>query len=1073
MMWFPCGTQCGSDTGCCNGCSWQPSGNPEVDAPIDVTVTTDDPGFGAHRFWDPVTPVACEKPDRWRAPVTAPPSSAPPSSVPSENNMPIFSMVDHCNATSARPSKPAADSANVSTPSHTWGSASDPSTQEPQNSRPRIGNDATEASEIPVPWQALAAVPTAQVKEQEPSLPKPKVTADSAEVPEPPAPYSRCGAGIVCVVVVVLTFGAILSVAGMVYKQGLDFADPGCSAQEERDAKTCERCGSGTLFFPLGGEWEKSLDEATRAVVYFAMLAWCFLGVTLVCDQFMNAIEEITSMERVIRIYSSKSGEAQLFHVHVWNGTVANLTLMALGSSAPEILLSCVELMATNGMFAGDLGPSTIVGSAAFNLLVITGLCISAVPDHDTRRIDGIEVFITTAVVSVLAYFWLIVILQLQTKDLVEPWEALVTFVLFPALVLAAFVVDKHWLPGAPRALSSACGGGGANGAGGNGDGLGGSKPSSRKDLGRFADIPGFTRSESKESSGIRVSKALHRQSVTRSITGLSLKKPDDTSSSEVTIGYRRRRYSVMQGNCTVAVKVSKIRPPPHAGRLTKLNEACEVRVRYYTQDGEARAGIHYRHTEGVLTFTPADVEKAIEVPILSAKGEGGSCGDLQRDFEVCLCDPEVVWTQAQLVVSESAEQISPRRSMDEHVTYVLGHSTASVIVLNTDTAGQLSFASNEVWAKENDEKLCLKVKRSEGCNGAISCHYETVEGNAMEGIDFRRAEGTLCFEDGEDTSHVDLDIRRRPHAEDRRFRVLLNNASRGVTFDPDTDEGATGASCEVVLKGSHRFTVRRIYACVNHRKCVVGMRKWREQFPAACYCRGSPEDQATASLMDWFFHVLTLFWKVAFACVPPPEIAGGWPCFIMALVGIGFLTAIVGDTASLLGCAMGMPDDVTAITLVALGTSLPDTFASMSAAQHDTSADNAIGNVTGSNSVNVFLGLGLPWTVGAFYWTSSGRTQEWQEHLYRGVTYQDRWGDVYPDGGFIVPAGNLVFSVGVFTGAAVLCITLLMWRRKALGAELGGSRFQQRRDTLLLLVLWVLYIAASIAKSLSEQENS
>merc|ERR1712185_277083 len=73
---------------------------------------------------------------------------------------------------------------------------------------------------------------------------------------------------------------------------------------------------------------------------------------------------------------------------------------------------------------------------------------------------------------------------------------------------------------------------------------------------------------------------------------------------------------------------------------------------------------------------------------------------------------------------------------------------------------------------------------------------------------------------------------------------------------------------------------------------------------------------------------------------------------------------------AGLLGCCIGMPDDVTAITIVALGTSLPDTFASKSAAQHDPNADNSIGNVTGSNCVNVFLGLGLPWTIGAIYWS-------------------------------------------------------------------------------------------------------
>lgn len=33
--------------------------------------------------------------------------------------------------------------------------------------------------------------------------------------------------------------------------------------------------------------------------------------------------------------------------------------------------------------------------------------------------------------------------------------------------------------------------------------------------------------------------------------------------------------------------------------------------------------------------------------------------------------------------------------------------------------------------------------------------------------------------------------------------------------------------------------------------------------------------------------------------------------------------------------------------------------------------ADNAIGNITGSNSVNVFLGLGLPWLIASIYHTS------------------------------------------------------------------------------------------------------
>lgn len=77
----------------------------------------------------------------------------------------------------------------------------------------------------------------------------------------------------------------------------------------------------------------------------------------------------------------------------------------------------------------------------------------------------------------------------------------------------------------------------------------------------------------------------------------------------------------------------------------------------------------------------------------------------------------------------------------------------------------------------------------------------------------------------------------------------------------------------------------------------------------------------------------------------------------------------MIGDLAELVGCCLDIPDEITAITFVALGTSLPDTFASRTAALQDEYADASVGNVTGSNSVNVFLGLGLPWCLASLYW--------------------------------------------------------------------------------------------------------
>jgi solute carrier family 8 (sodium/calcium exchanger) len=127
---------------------------------------------------------------------------------------------------------------------------------------------------------------------------------------------------------------------------------------------------------------------------------------------------------------------------------------------------------------------------------------------------------------------------------------------------------------------------------------------------------------------------------------------------------------------------------------------------------------------------------------------------------------------------------------------------------------------------------------------------------------------------------------------------------------------------------------------------------------------------------VDATLHFFAVGWKVLFAVVPPPHYCGGWACFIAALALIGVVTAVVGEVAGLMGCVMGIKPGVTAITFVAIGTSLPDTFASKKAAQDDRYADSAVGNVTGSNAVNVFLGLGLPWVIGALYYKSQDPPQ-------------------------------------------------------------------------------------------------
>ena len=197
-----------------------------------------------------------------------------------------------------------------------------------------------------------------------------------------------------------------------------------------------------TLLLPIINEsdWAK----AVRIIFYFIALIWSFTGVAIIADVFMCAIETITSKVKVVKV--AKPGATDDYdevEVRVWNDTVANLTLMALGSSAPEILLSIIEIVGAN-FKAGKLGPSTIVGSAAFNLLVITGVCVMAIPNGEVRTIKSLKVFALTAVCSVFAYVWLVVVLKIHSENVVDLWEAIFTFLLFPILVILAYMADKE-----------------------------------------------------------------------------------------------------------------------------------------------------------------------------------------------------------------------------------------------------------------------------------------------------------------------------------------------------------------------------------------------------------------------------------------------------------------------------------------------------------------------------------------------------------------------------------------------------------------------------------------------------
>jgi len=800
------------------------------------------------------------------------------------------------------------------------------------------------------------------------------------------------------------------------------FDPPSCPKDAGDEIRSCEPCGRGTNVLPLLGEFEKSLPKPPRAVLHFVGLVWTFLGVGIVCDQFMAAIEEITSSEKTMWLRAKDGGKRRV-HIKIWNPTVANLTLMALGSSAPEILLACIELIG-NKFFSGALGPATIVGSAAFNLLIITAVCISAIPANETRKVACVAVFATTASVSVFAYAWLILVLKISSPNRVEIWEGFATFAMFPGLIMLAFAIDKGFLGSwhsflqppkdeaddkrimAEKAVLEAHYG----------------KSLSKDVLKRLVHEHDTT------SESTPLSKSELRRSTMQNIYGRSVRR---TTSFRPTIGFEKTRLNVLEFSGALKIKV-----------VRKFNIEAGVQVGYSTREGTAKAGERFHHAEGTLRFKPFQRESSIEVEMLD--------DDVYQPDEHFFVHLNLV----EVLGSHSASGIPP----------ILGIDMIEVTVINDDLPGMLAFDLDQVVVPEGIIAT-LGVNRTRGHVGKISCQYNTEGDTAVSGRDFAPASGVLTFDEGQTHNVIRIEIfQTQINASecDEKFKVVLSHPSTGVKFDPDRDGGPTTAVCEVVIQGNCKSAYAKLLLLVNMDRLREGFNLWSLQFTGALYCNGSAADQAEAGLVDWFFHGASVFWKFLFAFIPPPFFCRGWFTFFVALMGIGAVTTIVGDMASLLGCCIGLPDSITAITLVALGTSLPDTVASRMAAQQDETADNSVGNVTGSNSVNVFLGLGLPWTMGAIYWDRAGANSQWRKHMHQGATFETRFLPDYPNGGFMVPAGTLSFSVGVFTVCALLCILLLCVRRKLYGGELGGPKAAQRRDSSVLVFLWVLYIAMS-----------
>merc|ERR1719342_100947 len=395
-------------------------------------------------------------------------------------------------------------------------------------------------------------------------------------------------------------------------------------------------------------------------------------------------------------------------------------------------------------------------------------------------------------------------------------------------------------------------------------------------------------------------------------------------------------------------------------------------------------------------------------------------------------------------------------------------------MILDDDHGGIFGFEDAEAEIVESVGTYELEVKRISGARGKVAIPYATEDGTAKEGQHYEAQEGELVYENEETTKTISIAITDEESYEKNLImyvnisdpiHIAEGKEGEGIDYaelDAKNPEELTeeekiallGRPClgantriSIRIKESKEFKSAVDKMMENSKNSMmVGTSSWLEQFSDAFTVQADDDDEEEGeegeekmpSCGDYIMHFLTLPWKIIFATIPPTAIYNGYPTFVISIGFVGLCTAVIGDVAGHLGCFINLKDCVNAIAFVALGTSVPDTFASKTAAIEDETADASVGNVTGSNAVNVFLGIGIAWSMAAIYWESQGLV-------------------------FEVEPGSLGFSVTIFCIEALLAILILFMRRSpVVGGELGGPKLFKTISSAIFVFFWCFYVAIS-----------
>jgi K+-dependent Na+/Ca+ exchanger-like protein len=147
---------------------------------------------------------------------------------------------------------------------------------------------------------------------------------------------------------------------------------------------------------------------------------------------------------------------------------------------------------------------------------------------------------------------------------------------------------------------------------------------------------------------------------------------------------------------------------------------------------------------------------------------------------------------------------------------------------------------------------------------------------------------------------------------------------------------------------------------------------------------------------------------------------------FFISVMFIGVLCWVLVESAIGISNILHIPEVVIALTVLAVGTSVPDMISSVIVAKQGR-AGMAVSNAIGSNIFDIFIGLGVPWLLKI----------------------------ILIDKVLLIDIHGLGLSVGLLFGSSLFILFVLMFKKWQLSHGLG----------FFLIMLYILYVIWEILK--------